>query len=67
MEDMGGIVKMILEIVGAFYVMISTIAVVTPTKKDDEIVTFLDRVGAIADRFGLQSKNPFKKKKKKKS
>lgn len=47
-----------LAVVGAAYTLISVVAAVTPTKKDDKIVSWLDKVGSFADRFGFRLKTP---------
>ena len=46
-------VENILIALGALYALASAIALITPTDKDN---TFLDKVGAIADRIGLKLK-----------
>jgi hypothetical protein len=43
----------ILAAVGAFYAFATVVATLTPTGKDD---TILEKIGAIADRFGIQLK-----------
>ena len=43
----------ILAILGAVYALATVIATVTPSDKDN---TFLDKLGAIADRVGLNLK-----------
>ncbi len=43
----------ILAILGALYALVTAIAVVTPTDKDD---TFLEKVGKWADKIGFKIK-----------
>jgi len=43
-------------IILAFTALMTLIAQVTPSKKDDNIVTKLDKFGEFADRFGFQFK-----------
>ena len=45
-----------LSLFGAFTAFMTAVATVTPTKKDDKIVSVLDKIGSIADRFGIQFK-----------
>jgi len=45
-----------LQILGAFTTLMTLIAQVTPTKKDDSVVSKLDKFGRIADSFGIQFK-----------
>lgn len=47
-----------LAIFGTFVTFVTAVAVVTPTKKDDKIVSVLDKIGRWADRFGIQFKKP---------
>jgi len=47
-----------LAILGAFTALMTAIAAVTPTTKDDKVATWLQKLGKIADRFGIQIKNP---------
>jgi len=41
---------------GAITAFMSVLSAVTPSKKDDKIVTKLDKIGELADRFGFQFK-----------
>ena len=43
----------LLQAVGAFYAFVTVVATITPSDKDD---TILDKIGALADRFGLNLK-----------
>lgn len=43
----------ILAVLGAFYVFATAVAAITPTDKDD---TWLEKIGAIADRLGFKLK-----------
>ena len=45
--------EMILKGLGAFYTFCTVIATITPTDKDN---TILEKIGALADRFGLKIK-----------
>lgn len=45
-----------LAIFGAFTALMTIIAALTPSKKDDKIVSCLDKIGAVADRLGVQIK-----------
>ena len=45
-----------LEIVGAFTALLTLIAQITPSKKDDKIVTKWEKFGRFADSFGIQFK-----------
>ena len=56
MEQMISQYQPYMAVVGAVYVLFSAIAFVTPTKKDDKIVSYFDKFGALADRIGLNVK-----------
>ena len=43
---------------GVLWLTFTSIASITPTKKDDKLVSKLDKVGAFFDRFGARFKNP---------
>lgn len=43
----------ILQALGAFYTFATVVAAITPSDKDN---TFLEKVGKLADRFGLNIK-----------
>lgn len=43
---------------GVLWATFTALAAVTPTKKDDKIITKLDKLGAIFDRLGTRIKNP---------
>ena len=45
-----------LQILGAFTTLMTLIAQVTPSKKDDKIASKLDSFGRLADNFGIQFK-----------
>lgn len=50
----------ILELLGAFTALMTVIAALTPTKADDKVVTWLDRIGNLADRLGIRVKRESK-------
>jgi len=58
MENIMVLLKPYLAILGAFTALMTAIAAVTPTTKDDKAATMLQKLGKIADRFGIQIKNP---------
>ena len=49
-------ISSLLALLGAFTTFMTVLATITPTKKDDQIVSVLDKVGAFADRFGIKLK-----------
>jgi len=58
MENIVELLKPYLAILGAFTALMTAIAALTPTKKDDHVATWLQKLGKISDRFGIQIKNP---------